>query len=128
MHSVQPEQIGINVESESALAWVQTRRGQASNFRLRWLRRGIPWIMAQNAASVTSLEHLELIQEGSPTTVMLLMWLLAQASTEMGHMTPCLCYTLPNCSELISSMEWPMPVATPQQDADNPSALIANPA
>ncbi len=81
MHSVQPEQIGINVESESALAWVQTHWGQASNLRLRWLRRDIPWVMAHNAASVTALKRLELIllQEGSPTTVMLLTWLLAQA-------------------------------------------------
>ncbi|BDA49802.1 hypothetical protein COCOBI_14-4220 [Coccomyxa sp. Obi] len=82
MHSVQPEQISIGVRSESALAWVQTHWGQASSLRLVWLTRDIPWVMAHNAASVTSLERLELrlLQERSPTTAMLLTWLLAQAS------------------------------------------------
>ncbi|CAL8464324.1 g3859 [Coccomyxa elongata] len=81
MHSVQPEHIDIKVESESALAWVQTHWGQATRLKLTWLTRDIPWVMAHNAASVTSLKRLELrlLQERSPTTAMLLTWLLAQA-------------------------------------------------
>ncbi|BDA51430.1 hypothetical protein COCOBI_18-3080 [Coccomyxa sp. Obi] len=81
MHFVQPKEIDISVRSESALAWVQTHWGQASKMRLTWWERDIPWVTARNAASMTSLEHLELrhLQEESPTTAMLLMWLLAQA-------------------------------------------------
>ncbi|BDA49803.1 hypothetical protein COCOBI_14-4230 [Coccomyxa sp. Obi] len=81
MHSVQPEHIDIQVASESALAWVQTHWGQASRLQLTWDRRDVPWVMAHNAASLTSLKRLEvsLLEERMPTTAMLLTWLLAQA-------------------------------------------------
>ncbi len=81
MHSVQPDHIDIRIKSESALAWVQTHWGQASSLKLAWVKSDIPWVMAHNAASVTSLKCLELYlkEERSPTTAMLLTWLLAQA-------------------------------------------------
>ena len=81
MHSVQPEQISMGVRSGSALAWVQTHWGQASTLELNWWRNDFPWVMAHNAASLTSLKHLELrlLQERNPATAMLLTWLLAQA-------------------------------------------------
>ena len=81
MHSVQLEQISIGVRSESALAWVHTHWGQASTLKLHWQQEDILWIVAHNAASVTSLKRLELrlMEEGSPTTTTVLTWLLAQA-------------------------------------------------
>ena len=81
MHYVQPKQISIGVSSESALAWVQTHWGQASTLKLNW-HEGIPWIMAHNAASLTSLKRVELrlFEEGWPTTATVLTWLLAQAT------------------------------------------------
>ncbi|BDA49827.1 hypothetical protein COCOBI_14-4470 [Coccomyxa sp. Obi] len=59
----------------------QTHWGQASKMILTWFKKDMPWVMAHNAASVTSLKRLELnlVVEKSPTTVVLLSWLLAQA-------------------------------------------------
>ena len=81
MHSVQPERITISVGSESALAWVQTHWGQTSTLKLNWQQEDIPWVMAPNAASLTSLKRLELtlLGEESPNTAIVLTWLLAHA-------------------------------------------------
>ncbi|BDA49828.1 hypothetical protein COCOBI_14-4480 [Coccomyxa sp. Obi] len=107
MHSVQLEQISIGVRSESALAWVQRHWGQASSLRLVWFTRDIPWVMAHNAASVTSLKRLELrlLQERSPTTTMLLTWHLDQASQLqllfLEHPTALVVPPIRNLSQLI---------------------------
>ena len=81
MHLVQPAEIDLNIRSESAMAWVQTHWGQASNMKLTWLIRDVPWVIAHNAASLTSLQSLQLTlkEDRSPTSAMLLTWLLAQA-------------------------------------------------
>ncbi|BDA49805.1 hypothetical protein COCOBI_14-4250 [Coccomyxa sp. Obi] len=81
MQSVRPEHIDIGLKKESALAWVQTHWGQASTLKLTWRKKNVPWVMFYNAASPTSLRHLEvrLLEEKSPATAMVLTWLLAQA-------------------------------------------------
>ena len=89
MHSVQPKQISICVSSESALAWVQTHWGQASSLKLQRQKKDIPWVIAHNAATLTPLRRLELrlLQDRSPTTAILLTWLLAQAlQLQLLHM------------------------------------------
>ena len=80
-HMVQPAAIDLNIRSESAMAWVQTHWGQAKNMKLTWLIRDVPWVVAHNAASLTSLQslQLQLKDDRSPTSAMLLTWLLAQA-------------------------------------------------
>lgn len=81
MQSVQPEHINFSVSTESALAWLQTHWGQASTLLLAWLKSDIPWVIAHNAASMASPKRLELgfTEEKSPTTAMLLTWLVAKA-------------------------------------------------
>ncbi|BDA47950.1 hypothetical protein COCOBI_11-2070 [Coccomyxa sp. Obi] len=81
MHSVQPEQIDIDVRSQSALSWVQTHWGQASALKLTWMQSDRPRLIAHDTANLRSLKRLELFlkEVKSPTIAMLLTRRLARA-------------------------------------------------
>lgn len=81
MQSVQPIKINLTVNTASAMAWVQKHWGNARSMTLTWGHQDVPWIVAYNAASLSFLVRLQLVlgEVTSPTSAMLLTWLLGQA-------------------------------------------------